>query len=811
MSTVNHAASAQRLSKNVAKWGMGFTALAIMVGGASTAMAQSTASQLEEIIVTGNREVRTVNGLITAEQAAKSRSSISSEFIERQTAGQTILQNINLLPGVSFTNSDPYGSSGGNLRLRGFDGPRVSLTFDGIPLNDTGNYAIFSNQQLDGEIISRANVNLGTTDIDSPTASATGGTVNYVTRKPKQDAGILAKATYGTFDYRRFFAVVDSGEVGPNQTSAFLSASYTNYDKFKGPGELEKKQYNFRIYQPLEGKDFISVAGHYNSNRNNFYRNPTLAQYQQFGKNFENNRTYVPATFRNGTADVDATTNSDFYGVRINPSNTGNIRAQSSFGLTDSLRFTFDPYLQYVLANGGGSTTFREVDPRLRGTSTAAGVDLNGDGDTLDTVRLYTPNNTQTWRPGFTSSLLWDINDTNRLRVSYALDYGHHRQTGQVGLLGRDGNPENVFAGRDGTQIRTADGNVLRTRDRLSYAILNQVSAEYNLKALDDALQVTAGVRAPFFRRELNQDCYTVQQFAAGTIQSLNSNQYCTSAATIPATVAGTIVRAPFTQTVKYDDVLPNFGVTYHLTDEHQVYASFAQGISVPRTDDLYDIQLPNAQPEKTDAYDVGYRYQGSFLVGSAALWYNKFSNRIARAFDQDTQINITRNLGSVDLYGFDIEVGVEPLEGLTFYTSASYNKSKVKDDLRVSSTLVLATGGKKLVETPDWTYSARAQYEIDAFSIGAQVKYTGDRYATDVNDLKVGSFTVVDLDLAYDLQDVIGTKGSNLSVSITNLFDEKYLGGISSRTNAFGAGSSAPTFSVGAPRAASVSLAIAF
>ncbi|MEI9926858.1 MAG: TonB-dependent receptor plug domain-containing protein [Sphingomonas sp.] len=34
----------------------------------------------------------------------------------------------------------PFGSAGGTLTIRGFDSSRISLTFDGIPLNDTGNY-----------------------------------------------------------------------------------------------------------------------------------------------------------------------------------------------------------------------------------------------------------------------------------------------------------------------------------------------------------------------------------------------------------------------------------------------------------------------------------------------------------------------------------------------------------------------------------------------------------------------------------------------------------------------------------------------
>ena len=105
-----------------------------------------------------------------------------------------MFQALNQIPGVNFTNSDPYGTSGGNLRIRGFDGSRVSVTFDGVPLNDSGNYALFTNQMLDSELVDRVDVNLGTTDVDSPTASATGGTVAYRTKRPTDEFGGEARA-----------------------------------------------------------------------------------------------------------------------------------------------------------------------------------------------------------------------------------------------------------------------------------------------------------------------------------------------------------------------------------------------------------------------------------------------------------------------------------------------------------------------------------------------------------------------------------------------------------------------------------------
>ena len=71
--------------------------------------------------------------------------------------------------------------------------------------------------------------------------------------------------------------MVETGEFTSFGTKAWVSPALPDNDKFKGPGEIDKQQYNARIYQPLgNGGDFISIAGHYNQNRNNFYRNPAV-------------------------------------------------------------------------------------------------------------------------------------------------------------------------------------------------------------------------------------------------------------------------------------------------------------------------------------------------------------------------------------------------------------------------------------------------------------------------------------------------------------------------------------------------------
>ena len=88
-------------------------------------------------------------------------------------------------------------------------------------------------------------------------------------------------------------------------------------------------------------------------------------------------------------------------------------------------------------------------------------------------------------------------------------------------------------------------------------------------------------------------------------------------------------------------------------------------------------------------------------------------------------------------------------------------------------------TRGKELVETPEWTFGLRAYYDTEWFSIGAQGKYVGDRWSTDVNDEKSPSYITVDLDARLKL-DNMGFEGTYVQFNVRNVFDEEYLGSIS-------------------------------
>ena len=378
------------------------------------AFAQSTGSQdfENEIVVTGTSTRNGVAGVI-APDTTKAKAVLTQEFISRQAPGQTVNDIINQLPGVSFQNNDPFGSAGGKMSIRGFDNTRINQTFDGIPLNDSGNYALYSNQQLDPELIEQVNVNLGSTDVDSPTAAASGSTVNYRTRTPSEDFGVKLVGSVGDFGFFRVFGMVDTGNLTPWGTRLFISASnavnntvFGNVDQpayaatpttgaraaiDSRTGKIHKQQYNAKLYQPIgDDGDFIAISGHYNQNRNNFFGSVPLRDVNNIATNYVPNifpqsrddRDYGIAKCRTaapvfetvaqvtaaGYVDPDAANScGSTFDERYNPSNTGNIRINSRFTLAPGLVLTVDPSFQYTKANGGGTVVaqegFRDVNP----------------------------------------------------------------------------------------------------------------------------------------------------------------------------------------------------------------------------------------------------------------------------------------------------------------------------------------------------------------------------------------------------------------------------------------------------------------
>jgi iron complex outermembrane receptor protein len=901
------------------KFFAGVAFAALIMPGAAYAQSTGSADLDEEIVVTA-RGTKGVGG-VQIPDTSKAKGVLTQEFIARQTPGNSILDTINSLPGVSFQNNDPFGSAGGTLTIRGFDSSRIGLTFDGIPLNDTGNYAVYSNQQLDPELIEQVNVSYGSTDVDSPTAAASGSTVNYRTIVPTDEFGARMQGSIGDYKFFRMFGLLNTGVFTPWGTKAWLSASHAENDVvFNDFGKIDKAQYNGRVYQPIGGNgDFVSVAGNYNVNRNNFFGsaplrldNNVLTQNTTTGGATPQNPILVTGAVRTpgtgstnrfpisrdelpysvarcqvrgqgvtGTNDVPNTCGTTF-DERYNPSNTGSIRINSRFTLAPGVVLTVDPSYQYTKANGGGTVRAQEggytqTANATRGAITTPlygffgnnyyfGRDLNGDNDVLDRttvvgttttnggVTFLAPSQTVTNRYGVNASLRYDFDENNTVRVSYVHDYGRHRQTGELGLLQANGFPQDVFPINN--PLRDVNGRVIQKRDRLSFATLDQVSGEY--RGDFGAITVNLGVRAPFFKRQLNQFCFTTA--ANGNVDCLGRGN--TADNTVYATANPTYA-APQSRTFKYNRVLPNGGVTFKPMQNVTLYANYSKGLQVPGTDNLYQTffyalgnPAANPAPETTDNIDAGIRYTSSRVQATLSPWYTRFQNRLASAFDVDTQQTIYRNLGRVDKYGIDGSISYRPIPEMMVYAYGSYLWSEIKTNVQIGSCpttltalnttnnctvagapIIALTAGKRESAAPVYSFGGRIQGEFGPIFVGVQGKRTGPRFLNDQNlpnlqctaalvnqicptaaatpatftgtrgfeyqvyGAKAPGYTTFDVDARIALDFVGLNKTTYLQLNVQNIFDKYYVGGFGTS-----GGSSTlynvPFIQIGSPRA---------
>ena len=413
-----------------------------------------------------------------------------------------------------------------------------------------------------------------------------------------------------------------------------------------------------------------------------------------------------------------------------------------------------------------------------------------------------------------------------------ALD-GRHRQTGESIDLGTNSQPREVYAGKESwgdpaLRVTGLDGSFYRSRDRFSLAILNQLSVDYFGSFLDDALTVAIGARAPQFKRELNQNCYS---------QNGSTNVLCTTQP-VTTTLANGNVQfagntqqyiAPYKKEFTYDKILPNLTVGYAFGDS-KVYASYSEQIAVPRTDNLYiasrnatattlqPLTFNSVDPELSKNYEAGYRFTTNDIVASAAVYLNQYSNRVVSTIDNDPSsdtflLTIDRNVGKVETKGFEGSLGWSVTDTFSLYGSATYTDARLQEDQDIGSflcnpvpappaplapangsgctlnqryPLLLPTKGKQVVETPEWMYTARADWEMnDLLSFGLQAKYVGPRFTTDVNDEQVSSYTTLDFDARMDLTDFTGMRDTYLQFNLTNLTDEIYPVNISSGSNA--------------------------
>ena len=794
-----------------------------MLAMASAAKAQ-TATELDKVTVSGEGD-KLGAGLLMDEDAPKARSSVTKAQLEKTRSSGNPFQALTLLPGVNSSSYDATGLFGGSLRVRGFNSDQMGFTVNGAPVNDSGNFAVFPQQYIDQENLCSLYVTQGAPDTDAPHVGASGGNVGIQSCAPENVQRTRISLSGGQLGFYRLFARVDTGKVG--DFKGFVSISDSKANKWKGPGRAKRDHLDAAADYDLGGGNKLSASLLYNRAINNNFRSLAYASANSATPTLSNGRlsyyddytSVAPQhlTPVNGTAQNEATIASGlaYFGYALNPFESGLLSAKGSFTLTERLRLDVQPYFWYGYGTGGVQQT--SVAESSASTVLRGGIsDINGDGDTRDTVVIYRGSLTHTFRPGFSAAFTYVL-DHQKINAGVWFERARHLQTQPGVRVDNSGNIGDLWLGSN--VLTYNDGSSYQGRNWRTISTGESVFIQDTIDLLDNKLQITPA----FSYRRLKRDFTNVAN-------------------------SGTGGAAGYQVSATYGKPLPSLALSFQATDRLQVFGSIAENFRTPSNFEFGNLgrgmptfvngvaTYPRAlgdlgvQPETSTNFDLGARYRGDSFRGSVTAFYNKFKNRISSSTDPKDLTVVDTNVGDSTTKGLEVEVGSVPINGFSAYVSGSYTKSTIDGSVVTrlinpgtgvactvpSPTCVLtpyATAGNIFPDTPKGMAAVSVQWAQGPYLVNLAAKYSSGRFLTLTNDAAIKGYTTVDLNTAWKLPNLqnTGFKNPIVRLNVSNLLNRKYYNANSGSGSNAGVDivASTPTVYPAAPRFTSVTFQV--
>lgn len=647
------------------------------------------------------------------------------------------------------------------LQVRGFNTTHLGYTLDGMPLGDGAynNYnGLTISRALISENLARADLATGIAGLSIPSTSNLGGALTYTSSDPLKTFGGAVSQTFGSQNSKRTFGRLDTGEIGG--FSAYISGKYSEQDLFVNQGA-----YNWSKDWQLNGKavyaaERFKLSGFVDISRTNQADDPYLSKDMlarlgpDWGGYAPNWTDYVrrascsvpslAANCVNSTA-LERTSDVTFTNGQI-LRNDELYYAAGDFDITEGLKARAQVYHHQDKGAGNNFIT---------------GLSNQGTASTADDLPVQIRDTRYTIdRTGGLASLSWEVG------------FNHF----QGGLWLED---------NTSSASRYIWTNVTGPFSLAQFLQGQPDTAQWVQETKWMTRQFYIQDTATFFNGALSIDFGFKSTFAKSKAQALPG---------IAKTPAATATQFASGQLTAKDNFLPEVGVLWKVTDEHELFASYAENLAMfqggfklgPQSvsQAIWDVQGKTLMPETSRNFEGGYRYVGGPLQVSLAGYHMNFENRLLQYNPCPTNQqqnpgcgNSFHNAGSVTSNGVELGVLWKATSWLDWYNSASLNKTTYDQDLNWCTTtcVLYNTHGKQQVDTPKEMFSSVLTLRHGGFSASVQGKYTGKRYYTYMNDQGFGAYLTVDLGISYDFGDFGFLKGAKASLNVTNLTNKRY------------------------------------
>lgn len=767
-------------------------ASAAAVNAQENQLQEQKSSELEEVMVVG-RSVSYANNAATQEMRAA------------QSNMTSVLAVIDSLPGVLVSEGDTFGSDDWSttISIRGFQvnlgEQQLGITVDGIA-NGNSNYGggAKANRYIDTENLQTVEVSQGTADIASRSNEALGGTLNFTTRTPSEEEQLVLSYTAGDFDAQKYYMRYETGELMADTYAWFSFSSASNTDWINQSAENERDHFAAKIVS-TQGNMKLTAYGAYDDTHEDNYQRISLDQFaadpswdrltaewtgvpyvdQLYRKGWstlrENLFTYVQADWDLGSVQVSANVyyhdnegRGDWvpqYVVDVFDDGAGAAHSELEHGVTrrggDALgRIYFVDASGVALAPNAGCTSsitfpYGGAGPEADPACYAAGA---------IPVGSYRHTHYAKERLGFNADFEWTES------------FGDIENSLRGGVWYEDYNREEY---RDWHKV--IDSRAAYNFDHQAYWVQyeKEFPVETTMFYLEDEVTVgPASIRlgAKKFLVDLER-----KDKMGGEGLRVSSDS----------------------------DTLLSGGVVFNTpVDGLEVFAGYGENFAAIK-DTVLEREasaLENVEPETAENIDVGLRFVGDRVNASLTYYDISFENRLT-FFAPDSPDGIDYlvgtngsyvNVGGIESSGIEASLTVNVSDTLQVYLSATSNDSEyVGGNLEFPAGNTVAGSTEDMaVVSLDW---AKAHYlaGISAKWVGKRWLDAGDETG---NQQRVDAYTVADLYAGVALSLDGPIKTLDIRLTVNNLFDESYLGGLS--------GGSAW---IGAPRTAAINVSAAF
>lgn len=188
-------------------------------------------------------------GSLTARSA---ESLISNEYIRNYTSPfSDYSQVLQMAPGTFSVSANGPGLSDTKTFYRGFPDGFYSMTFDGIPFNDTNDpthhsWVFFPAQTIGSTVFDRS-----PGDATSIGPSTYGGTVTLVSQPLPSQESVDGTVSYGSFNTRLFDGEFDSGRLGSSGQSRLLVEGHRlQSDGYQTYNDLTTNAFSAKYHTP---------------------------------------------------------------------------------------------------------------------------------------------------------------------------------------------------------------------------------------------------------------------------------------------------------------------------------------------------------------------------------------------------------------------------------------------------------------------------------------------------------------------------------------------------------------------------------